>query len=115
MYAQHTEDGEIFPQIEEKEEILQEEKHEENPATLSPAEMRSLFISNLNSRAHTMSRAQIEHLVWVFALNEPFEKFKYNYRSDGFIMFVGVALIVYGLLIFIISMIESKENKWTLT
>ncbi|MDR0646220.1 MAG: serine/threonine protein kinase [Elusimicrobiota bacterium] len=113
-YAQYAENEEIFPQIEVEEEVSPKETKEENPAEPSPEELRSLFISNLNSRAHTMSRAQIEYLVWVFALNEPFEKFKYNYRSDGFIMALGIALMVYGLLIFIISMVESGKNKWTL-
>jgi hypothetical protein len=119
-YAQDIEsedaDEEIFPQITVKEEVTPAEpQQEETPAVLSPEQMRASFIENLNSRAHTMSRAQIEHLVWVFALNEPFEKFKFNYRAQGFFMFVGIALMVYGLLIFIISMVESKENKWTLT
>jgi len=48
-------------------------------------------------------------------LQEPMEKFKYDFKEEGFVYFGIIALIIYGFLAFIINFFEKRNDRWTLT
>ena len=64
--------------------------------------------------ARSKTKADIEAQVWAFSLKEPFEEFKYTYRQDGLIFFTIIALIGYGILMFIIAVLAAREERWNL-
>jgi serine/threonine protein kinase len=100
----------------EQEDVAEESqspvKEQEAEPVLTPQETKALFLEALAKRAQTMQRSDLERQAWVFALQEPYENFKYNYKEEGFIPFTVVALIMYGLLMFMISLLETREDRW---
>ena len=64
--------------------------------------------------AGTKTKADIEAQVWAFALKEPFEKLRYTYKQDGLIFFTIIALIGYGIIMFIIAVLAAREERWNL-
>lgn len=88
------------------------------PAPAAPAniaELRAAFIENQSRLAPSSTRAEIERAVWAFTLKEPAENFKYNFKQQGFVYFAIIALIIYGVLMFIINLFEKRDNRWILT
>ena len=76
---------------------------------------RAEFINKLRAAAPQMSAADMERHAWVFALREPAEKFKLNYKEDGFVFFAILAFMTYGLLAFMLALYDEGEDKWNLT
>jgi hypothetical protein len=100
-------------QIKEESAPQQEQPAVEAPL-LTPGQKRALFISNINASAAQLTPAQAQRLVWVFALQEPVEKFKHDYKREGFARFTIIALTIYGALMFIIFLLGSREERWNL-
>jgi serine/threonine protein kinase len=91
-------------------------KEEEQPKkpVLSPEEKREELINTILENYAALSPEDIEREVWRFSLKEPFDRFKYTYKQEGVIFFSIVALILYGIFMFIISMIARREDPWNL-
>ncbi len=87
---------------------------EEVKPLIPPAEQREQFISVMAAAARSKTKADIEGQVWAFALKEPFEKLRYSYKQDGLIFFTIIALIGYGILMFIIAVLAAREERWNL-
>jgi len=81
---------------------------------IPPAEQRAQFILAMASAARTKTKSDIEAQVWSFALKEPFEELRYTYKQDGLIFFTIIALIGYGILMFIIAVLAAREERWNL-
>lgn len=92
----------------EKEEIKKAEPQ------LAPEEAQAAFIKKMQGQAKTMDKVEVERVVWSFALREPFETLKYNYKQEGFIFFSIVAMIIYGIFMFIIAVLAAREERWNL-
>ncbi len=81
---------------------------------IPPAQQREQFIAAMVQVAGTKTKADIEAQVWAFALKEPFEKLRYTYKQDGLIFFTIIALIGYGIIMFIIAVLAAREERWNL-
>ena len=55
----------------------------------------------------------VDNILWRYAMKEPFNSLK-DYKENGIAMLIIVALIIYGLLAYIIDVFAYKEEKWTL-
>ncbi|MDR1123444.1 MAG: hypothetical protein LBL61_02325, partial [Elusimicrobiota bacterium] len=95
----------------EQEEEADEETEQQAPP--SPEQLREDFINSLTA-APAAGPADTERRIWLFALKEPFEKFKYGYKQEGFVYFALIGLIVYGFFMFIIALLKSEDNRWNL-
>ncbi|MBQ4494120.1 MAG: hypothetical protein II972_05965, partial [Elusimicrobiaceae bacterium] len=54
-----------------------------------------------------------DNILWRYSIKEPFETLK-DYQTNGSIMLIIVALVLYGLIAYIIDVFAYKEEKWTL-
>jgi hypothetical protein len=111
-YAQYEEGREEEAAAPEAEEINGERFEQRQPA--SPEQFREYFMNSL-AAAPAASPEDTERRIWLFALKEPFEKFKYGYKQEGFAYFALIGLIVYGFFMFIIALLKSEDNRWNLT
>ncbi len=81
---------------------------------IPPAQQREQFIAAMAEAARSKTKTDIEAQVWAFALQEPFEELRYTYKQDGLIFFTIIALIGYGILMFIIAVLAAREERWNL-
>lgn len=54
-----------------------------------------------------------DNILWRYVIREPFNSLK-DYKENGEIMLIIVALILYGFLAYVIDVFAYKEEKWTL-
>lgn len=54
-----------------------------------------------------------DNILWRYSIRQPFNSLK-DYQKNGIVMLIIVALILYGLLAYIIDVFAYKEEKWTL-
>lgn len=81
---------------------------------IPPAQQRQAFIQQMAELAKTKTKAEIERQVWAFTLREPFATLAYNYQQDGVVFFTIIALIGYGIFMFIIAVLAAREERWNL-
>lgn len=81
---------------------------------LKPEERYEVFIGRLKKNYSPESKKVIESTIWNFALTEPFFRFKYYYKAQGFFLFILTIGVMYGIFIFIIKMLVHREEKWNL-
>ncbi len=55
----------------------------------------------------------IDNILWRYSIKQPFDELK-DYQKNGSVMLIIVALIIYGLIAYIIEVFAYKEEKWTL-
>ena len=55
----------------------------------------------------------VDNILWRYCIKQPFDGLK-DYQKNGSVMLIIVALILYGLIAYIIEVFAYKEEKWTL-
>lgn len=107
---------EIAPEQEQK-------QNEEKKASSKETKTKSEFFITFEEKPQELlykiytakdSRPQlVDNILWRYAMREPFNTLK-NYRQNGIVMLLIVALVLYGLIAYIIDVVAYKEEKWTL-
>ena len=95
------------------EEAFQEQlkNHEKALYITFDEEPQELLYKIHNSK--NLDAQMVDSVLWRYSIKEPFNSLK-DYRKNGEMMLIIVALILYGLLACIIDIFAYKEEKWNL-
>lgn len=97
------------PQV--KSEGIKEDSKEQKPEFTLEEEPDELLYKLDNKE--NLTPEMRDSILWRYSMMDSFRQLK-NFRSSGAVMLLIVALIIYGLLAFVIDIFAYKEEKWNL-
>lgn len=104
-------------------EVMQEDSEEQSTTADNTAKENSVAVVTLNEEpsellykiysSKNITPELTDNILWRYSIKQPFNSLK-DYQKNGIVMLIIVALILYGLLAYIIDVFAYKEEKWTL-